>query len=233
MVSSYMQLLESRYKDKLDQDAAEFIGYAVDGAHRMQRLIQDLLAFSRVGTRGQMPQPVDSQKSLDEALQNLKVRIEESKVKVTNGSLPEVVADKNQLAQVFQNLIGNAIKFQGEETPVIDVSAQLSGGFAEFTVRDNGIGFDAKHADRIFVLFQRLNSREKYEGTGIGLAICKKIVERHGGRIWAESQIGKGSTFHFTIPLAAEASLPDETQDLQFHKEGDGETVEDRAGRLI
>jgi signal transduction histidine kinase len=130
-------------------------------------------------------------------------------------------------------LIGNAIKFHGEETPVIDVSVQQANGFAEFVVRDNGIGFDPKHGDRIFVLFQRLNSREKYEGTGIGLAICKKIVERHGGRIWAESQIGKGSAFHFTFPLVAEALPPDAAQEDQFEEEDAGDTVEDRAGRLI
>lgn len=234
MVSSYMQLLEARYKDKLDQDAAEFIGYAVDGAHRMQRLIQDLLSFSRVGTRGREPQPVDSQTALDEALQSLKMRIEEAGATVTSQPMPEVLADKDQLSQVFQNLIGNAIKFRGEQPPEIDVSVQPADGLAEFVVRDNGIGFDPKHAERIFVLFQRLNSREKYEGTGIGLAICKKIVERHGGRIWVESQVGKGSAFHFTIPLVAAPEEPAEIDEQEYDfEEEDGETVEDRASRLI
>lgn len=232
MVSSYMQLLESRYKDKLDKDASEFIGYAVDGAQRMQRLIQDLLAFSRIGTRGKAAEPVESQEALDEALQNLKMRIEETKAEIFSEALPRVLADKNQLAQVFQNLLGNAIKFSGDKPPKINISVSQSLGFAEFHVKDNGIGFDPKHADRIFVLFQRLNNREQYEGTGIGLAICKKIVERHGGQIWVESQMGKGSSFHFTFPLATEEMPKLEEKQVEF-EEGEAETIEERAGRLI
>jgi chemotaxis family two-component system sensor kinase Cph1 len=231
MVSSYMQLLESRYKDKLDRDAKEFIDYAVDGAVRMQRLIQDLLAFSRVGTRGKDPTPVEAGAAIDEALLNLKVRIEENNAEVHLEPFPTVMADKDQLVQVFQNLIGNAIKFRGEKDPEITVSVQESDGFAEFMVRDNGIGFDQKHNDRIFVLFQRLNTRDKYEGTGIGLAICKKIVERHGGRIWAESQLGKGSAFSFTFPVVAITESANKS-DQEFMEEM-AETLEDRASRLI
>lgn len=230
MVSSYMQLLESRYKDKLDADAQEFIGYAVDGALRMQRLIQDLLAFSRVGTRGKAPVPVDAGLALRVATTNLKMRIEETGANIEAMDLPQVLADKDQFVQVFQNLLGNAMKFSGEKKPEIHVSVQESGGFAQFTVRDNGIGFDQKHNDRIFVLFQRLNTRDKYEGTGIGLAICKKIVERHGGRIWADSQLGKGSAFHFTFPLV-EAEPAVEPHEIA--KKEAAETIEDRAGRLI
>jgi PAS domain S-box-containing protein len=230
MVSSYMQLLESRYKDKLDTDAKEFIGYAVDGALRMQRLIQDLLAFSRVGTRGKTPLPVGANEAFDEAMLNLKLSIEETGAEVDVSQLPTVMADKDQLVQVFQNLLGNALKFRGENNPVIQVSAQKMGGFTEFTVQDNGIGFDPKHIDRIFVLFQRLNTRDKYEGTGIGLAICKKIVERHGGTIWAESQPGKGSTFHFTFPLAFNETEAEAAGEI---KEKSVDTIEDRASRLI
>lgn len=231
MVSSYMQLLESRYKDKLDQDAQEFIDYAVDGALRMQRLIQDLLAFSRVGTRGKAPLPVDADAALDEAMLNLKMRIEETGAEIQMDKLSTVLADKDQLVQVFQNLLGNALKFGGERKPEIQISMQKSDGFAEFRIRDNGIGFDPKHTDRIFVLFQRLNTRDKYEGTGIGLAICKKIVERHGGRVWAESQLGKGSTFHFTFPLVtAEDESP--ATAIQIEEET-ADSIEGRASRLI
>jgi PAS domain S-box-containing protein len=232
MVSSYMQLLESRYKDKLDQDAKDFIGYAVDGALRMQRLIQDLLAFSRVGTRGKPPVPVDSDASFNEALLNLSIAMEETNANIEVGELPKVIADKDQLVQLFQNLIGNAIKFRGNKSPEIEVSAYELDGFAQFAVRDNGIGFDSKHTDRIFVLFQRLNPREEYEGTGIGLAICKKIVERHGGRIWAESEVGKGSTFYFTLPRVLDKE-PETESAVQKHMEDKLETIENRASRLI
>lgn len=230
MVSSYMQLLEARYKDRLDKDAQEFIGYAVDGAVRMQRLIQDLLAFSRVGTRGKEPEAVDSGAALTDALQNLKVSIQNEKAIIVFDNLPFVMADRNQLSQVFQNLISNAIKFRSRKKPHITVGAQKSDGFVEFKVADNGIGFDPKHSERIFVIFQRLNPREQYEGTGIGLAICKKIVERHGGRIWVESELGKGTSFYFTFPLASESRI----REPKSHKlEKETETIEDRAGRLI
>jgi PAS domain S-box-containing protein len=211
MVTSYVQLLARRYQGKLDADANEFIAYAVDGATRMQALINDLLAYSRVGTHGKPFEPTDCEAVLDQALANLQVAIEESGTVVTHDPLPTVMADATQLVQSFQNLIGNAVKFRGEESPRVHISAERlpppqvgegwGGGEWIFSVRDNGIGIDPEYHDRIFMIFQRLHSREEYEGTGIGLAVCKKIVERHGGRIWVESQPGKGSTFYFTISM--------------------------------
>lgn len=237
MVSSYMQLLEARYKDKLDDDAKEFIDFAVDGAARMQRLIQDLLAFSRVGTRGRAPEVVSAEAALDEALQNLGMRIQEHGAKVERDDLPSVFVDRNQLTQVFQNLVGNAIKFRAEREPVVTVQAHPHGDFYEFRVQDNGIGFDQKHADRIFVIFQRLNSRELYEGTGIGLAICKKIIERHGGRIWVESTMGEGTTFYFTLPKLpqAEADAPGAggQQVDENTPEPSQDAVQERAQRML
>ena len=200
MVSSYTQLLSRRYKGRLDADADEFIAYAVDGANRMQSLINDLLAYSRVGTRGKEFEPTDCTAVLDLALANLKAAIEESGAVVTHGPLPTVMGDKLQFGQLLQNLIGNAIKYHGAEPPRVHVSAEQKGHEWVFAVRDNGIGIDPQYAERIFVIFQRLHTREEYAGTGIGLAICKKIVERHGGRIWVESQAGSGATFYFTIP---------------------------------
>ena len=201
MVSSYTQLLARRYQGQLDAAANEFIAYAVDGANRMQRLINDLLAYSRVGTRAKAFEPTDCTAVLDQALANLKAAIEKSGAVVTHDPLPTVMADNLQLVQLFQNLIGNAIKFHVEEPPRIHVSAEQKGNEWVFSVRDNGIGIDPQYAERIFVIFQRLHTREEYPGTGIGLAICKKIVERRGGRIWVESQPGIGSTFYFTIPI--------------------------------
>ena len=201
MVSSYTQLLARRYQGQLDADADEFIAYAVDGANRMQRLINDLLAYSRVGTRAKGFEPTDCTAVLDQALANLKAAIEKSGAVVTHDPLPTVMADNLQLVQLFQNLIGNAIKFHVEKPPRIHVSAEQKGNEWVFSVRDNGIGIDPQYAERIFVIFQRLHTREEYPGTGIGLAICKKIVERRGGRIWVESQPGTGSTFYFTIPI--------------------------------
>jgi PAS domain S-box-containing protein len=201
MVSSYTQLLARRYQGQLDAAANEFIAYAVDGANRMQGLINDLLAYSRVGTRVKGLKPTDCAGVLDQALANLKAAIEKSGAVVTHDPLPTVMADNSQLVQLFQNLIGNAIKFHVEEPPRIHVSAEQKGNEWAFFVRDNGIGIDPQYAERIFVIFQRLHTREEYPGTGIGLAICKKIVERRGGRIWVESQPGIGSTFYFTIPI--------------------------------
>ncbi len=200
MVASYVQLLARRYQDKLDAEADEFIAYAVDGVSRMQRLINDLLVYSRVSTQGKDFEPTDSQAVLDRTLANLQIAIEESDAVVTHDPLPTVMADDVQLEQLFQNLIGNAIKFRSEEPPRIHVSARQKGDEWLFSVRDNGIGIEPQYAERIFVIFQRLHSNAEYSGTGIGLAICKKIVERHGGRIWVESQPGKGSAFYFTIP---------------------------------
>jgi PAS domain S-box-containing protein len=201
MVSSYTQLLARRYQGKLDAAADEFIAYAVDGAYRMQRLINDLLAYSRVGTRAKAIEPTDCTAVLDQALANLKAAIERRGAVVTHDPLPTVMADDLQLVQLFQNLIGNAIKFQVEKVPRVHISAEHRGNEWVFAVRDNGIGIDPQYAERIFVIFQRLHTREEYHGTGIGLAICKKIVERRGGRIWVESQPGMGSTFYFTIPI--------------------------------
>jgi light-regulated signal transduction histidine kinase (bacteriophytochrome) len=199
MVSSFTQLLERRYGDKLDQSAKEFIHFAVDGAQRMQRLINDLLAYSRVQTKGKPLSPTDSLEALNVAQENLSMAIMESRAAVSHGNLPVVQADGTQLAQLFQNLIGNAIKFHGADLPHIHVSAEPKGEEWVFSVRDNGIGIAPEYFERIFVIFQRLHAGGTYPGTGIGLAICKKIVERHGGRIWVESQPGKGSTFYFTL----------------------------------
>ena len=200
MVASYVQLLAKRYKGKLDTDADDFIAYAVDGANRMQRLINDLLEYSRVSTRGRDFKPTNCETILAQVLDNLQVAIEESDAIVTHDPLPTVIADDMQLIQLFQNLISNAIKFHGEETPRVHVSTEQKENEYVFSVRDNGIGIEPEYFDRIFVIFQRLHSKREYSGTGIGLTICKKIVERHGGRIWVESQPGKGATFYFTIP---------------------------------
>jgi PAS domain S-box-containing protein len=200
MVASYTQLLSRRYKGKLDAEADEFIAFAVDGANRMQRLIQDLLAFSRVGTKGRDLQPTSSEKTLAQALQNLRGAIQESGALVTHNTLPEVLADEMQLTQLFQNLIGNAIKYQSPGTPRVDVSAALTGdGRWTFSVKDNGLGIDPQYFEKIFGMFQRLHKREEFAGTGIGLAICKKIAERHGTSITVESQLGQGSTFRFAL----------------------------------
>jgi len=201
MVTSYLQLLERRYKDKLDADADEFIDYAVDGATRMRTLINDLLAYSRIGTRAKAFELTDCNTVLSRVLTNLQVAIAEGRASVTFDPLPVVLADSTQLTQLFQNLISNALKFQGEQPAAVHVKAEPQDGLWLFSVQDNGIGIEPQYAERIFVIFQRLHSRTEYAGTGVGLAICKKIVERHGGHIWVESE-GKGSTFYFTIPHA-------------------------------
>jgi PAS domain S-box-containing protein len=225
MIASYTQLLARRYKGQLDQDADEFIHYAVDGAERMQTLINDLLAYSRVGTRGKPFAPTDCNEVLRRALDNLKVAIEDSQAVIHTAALPKVMGDEVQLTQLFQNLLSNAIKFRGGRTPEIHVSAEmkpvpspasvapdkfaagLRGEEWTFAVRDNGIGIEREFYDRIFVIFQRLHGRDEYPGTGIGLAVCKRIVERHGGRIWVESEPGRGSTFCFTLPHHEEPSI--------------------------
>ncbi len=201
MVGSYTQLLAKRYKGKLDADADEFINFAVDGVVRMKSLINDLLDYSRVGTRGKELTSTDCEQIVAYALANLQGSIEECAAVVTHDPLPKVVADARQLGQLFQNLIGNAVKFRGEKPPTVHLGVKKEQTEWIFCVRDNGIGIDTEHIDRIFEIFQRLHSRAEYPGTGIGLAICKKIVERHGGRIWVESQPGAGSTFYFTIPI--------------------------------
>jgi signal transduction histidine kinase len=203
LVSSYCSLLQRRYGDRLDQDAKEFIGFAVDGASRMQQLIKDLLAFSRVGRGGVAFQPLDMNDVVGAALANLSGVIADNAATIERAALPRISGERVQLAQVFQNLIGNAIKFRREETPVIRITAQeIDGGFAQFTIADNGIGIKAEYLDRVFVIFQRLHQQEDYPGTGIGLAIVKKVIEYHGGRIWIESIPEEGSRFHFTLPLA-------------------------------
>ncbi len=208
MVKSYLQLLERRYAGQLDGDADEFIAFAVDGAERMQTLVNDLLQYSRVATHGKPFALTDCATVLDHALANLKVAIEESGAVVTHDSLPTVLADDVQLTQLFQNLIGNAIKFHKPDTPPkVHVGVEHRGGEWLFSVQDNGIGIDPKHFEHIFLIFQRLHGREEYEGTGIGLAVCKKIVERHGGEIWVESEPDEGSTFYFTVPVREETAL--------------------------
>jgi len=201
MVASFTQLLAKRYKGRLDSEADEFIAYAVDGSNRMQGLIQDLLAYSRAGTNGKALREVSSEKALKEALGNLRATIQESGALVSHDSLPVITTDDTQLVLVFQNLVGNAIKYRSAEVPRVHVSAAKNGGKEwTFSVRDNGLGIDPQYFERIFVLFQRLHGREEFKGTGIGLTICKKIVERLGGRIWVESQPKKGSTFYFALP---------------------------------
>jgi signal transduction histidine kinase len=200
MVSSYTQLLEQRYRDQLDDDAREFINYAVDGARRMQRLINDLLELSRVSTRGKPLEPIDANEVLGAVRANLSAAIEDSGALVTSDELPTVKADSTQLGQLLQNLIGNAIKFHGADAPRVHISAREQRGEWVFSVKDNGIGIAREYFDRIFVIFQRLHATATYPGTGIGLAVCKRIVERHGGRIWVESESGNGSSFFFTIP---------------------------------
>ena len=200
MVASYTQLLERRYKDQLDATAHEFIGYAVDGAQRMQGFIQDILQYSRVGTHGRPFEWLDVGQVVRRALDNLRVAIEEKRVRVICSAMPELEADPVQLGQLFQNLVGNALKFAGAEPVRIEIAATQRDGAWEFVVRDNGIGIAPADVERIFVIFQRLHTRQEYHGTGIGLAICKRIVERHGGRIWVESEPGKGSSFYFTLP---------------------------------
>jgi len=208
-VASYCQLLKRRYGDKLDRDATEFIEFAVDGSLRMQRLIKDLLAFSRVGRVGGSFEPLDMNTVVETALTNLAGAIADSAARIEQGELPCIMGQRVPLAQLFQNLIGNAIKFRRDDPPLIRVTATDGGdGFARFTVEDNGIGIPAEHVERAFVIFQRLHDREKYAGTGIGLAIVKKVVEHHGGRVWIESVPGKGSRFQFTLPIARETGNP-------------------------
>jgi signal transduction histidine kinase len=205
-VAGYTQLLVQEYQNRLDESAQEYMTYVIDGAMRMQQLIQDLLAYSRVSTRTQAFVSIDGNAVLRQAVNNLQVAIAESNATITHDPLPQVNGDKTQWLQLFQNLIANAIKFRREEPPQVHIMAESKDREWLFSVRDNGIGIKPQYLDRIFEIFKRLHTRREFPGTGIGLAMCKKIVERHGGRIWAESQPGVGTTFYFTIPLTPDPS---------------------------
>jgi signal transduction histidine kinase len=200
MVTAYTQLLSERYRGKLDENADKFLGYASEGAQRMQVLIQDLLAFSRIGRNGFTSGSVDCNAVMEEVLQALASAIQDSGAVVTYGKLPAVWADRTHVSQVLQNLIGNAIKFRGKKPPAVSVQAEKAEQHWLFTVSDNGIGIAPEHAKNVFVVFQRLHPRAEYPGNGIGLAICEKIIEHYGGKIWVESEAGSGSTFKFTMP---------------------------------
>ncbi len=200
MISSYVQLLGHRYKGRLDSDADEFISFAVDGAHRMQLLIEALLTYSRVGTRELHPEKTDFNAVFDQAAANVTVAVEQCNGVVTRDELPTLTADSQQMLRLFQNLLSNAIKFRGEEPPRVHISSLPQGDDWMFSVSDNGIGIPTEHCQRVFLVFQRLHGRGEYEGTGIGLAICKRIVERHQGRIWIDPEPEGGSVFHFTLP---------------------------------
>lgn len=210
MITGYTQLLAKRYHGRLDQDADEYIAYAVDGAKRMQTLINDLLAYSRVGTRGKEFTRTECEAILKTILTNLQVAVQESGAVITYDALPVVVCDGGQIGQLLQNLIGNAIKYRNSRAPEIHVGCKPEDGRWLFWVKDNGIGIDPEYAERIFAIFQRLHTREEYPGTGIGLAVCKKIVERHGGSIWVDSALGKGATFHFTLPISGSTAVDED-----------------------
>jgi signal transduction histidine kinase len=201
MITGYTNLLAKRYSGKLDQDADEFIAFAVNGAKRMNVLIHDLLSYSRVGTDAKALTRTNCEETLSKTLTSLQMAIKESGATITHDDLPAVLADDTQLGQLFQNLLGNAIKYRGTNPPQIHVGCRREAGWWLFSVRDNGIGIDPKYSERIFVIFQRLHTRDEYSGTGIGLAICKKIVERHGGKIWVESELGQGTTCYFRLPV--------------------------------
>lgn len=204
MVASYTELLAERYQGQLDGKADKYIQYAVEGAKRMQRLVNDLLTYSRVGRTGGMARSTDLNRVVQDVLKGLQRAIEDAKAKVEVGKLPVLVVEEGQMAQVLQNLIGNALKFRAERQVTISVGAEPKTNGWLFHVRDNGIGIEQQYSDRIFQMFQRLHERGAYEGSGIGLTITKKIVERHGGRIWFESLPGEGTTFYFTLPISEE-----------------------------
>jgi light-regulated signal transduction histidine kinase (bacteriophytochrome) len=206
MVSSFLQLLQRRYSGQLDERADEYINYAVDGSKRMQTLIRDLLAYSRVGSQEQTFEAIPLSEVIETVLQTLQVSVAETGARIEYGVLPTVLGDRGQLEQLFQNLIANALKFRGDDPPRVGIEARPVDAMWQVWVEDNGIGIAEAHRERIFQIFQRLHNRDEFEGTGIGLAVCKKIVERHGGRIWAESPEAGGTRFVFTLP--DEASGP-------------------------
>ena len=221
MVAAYTQLLSDRYRGRLDENADKYIGYAVEGALRMQALINDLLVFSRGGRNGGELKPTDCNAAVEEAVRNLTAAIHESGVIVTRGRLPFVNGNHVHLVQLFQNLIGNAIKFRKGTPPTVSISAELEGGRWQITVEDNGIGISPEHREQIFVIFQRLHTRDQYSGNGVGLAICKKIVEQHGGKIWVESGGEGGSIFRLTLPaVAADRTFGDRHEALAAHSAG-------------
>jgi light-regulated signal transduction histidine kinase (bacteriophytochrome) len=207
-VGGYVKLLEHRFPEKLDAKARDYIAGAVDGAQRMERLITDLLAFSRVGTSGGTFVPADLEVVLNQTLRNLQPGIDSARATITHDRLPTLSVDATQMMQLLQNLIGNALKFRGERPLLVHIGARAEEARWVFWVRDNGIGIEPQYSERIFQVFQRLHTRRKYPGTGIGLAICKRIIERHGGTIWVESQPGQGSSFCFFIPAGASGNPP-------------------------
>jgi PAS domain S-box-containing protein len=201
-ISGFTELLQKRYQGRLDEKADKYIGFITEGSLRMQQMIQDLLAYSRVETQGREFEKTDSQESLDTALANLRVSIKENHAVITHDPLPEIIAEGEQITSLFQNLVSNAIKYHKPDvTPTIHIGVQQAGDNWQFSVADNGIGIDEKYGERIFKIFQRLHTRDEYPGTGIGLAVCKRIVDRHGGKIWIKSTLGEGTTFYFTIPM--------------------------------
>ena len=205
MVAVYTELLRERYRGRLDENADKFIGYACEGALRMQTLVQDLLAFSRVGRKASTRGASDCDAAMAEILISMGPALQESGAVVTYAGLPTVWVERSSMTQIFQNLVGNALKFRGKEPPLISIRAEKAGPNWQFSVTDNGIGIAPEHAEDVFVVFHRLHTRTEYPGNGIGLAICKKIVERYGGKIWVESELGHGSTFKFTLPIEAPA----------------------------
>jgi light-regulated signal transduction histidine kinase (bacteriophytochrome) len=231
LTAGYVQLLARRYKGKLDDDADEFINYALEGVNRMRNLIADLLTYSRIGTRGKAFAPVSLEDVFQHVIQNLHDAIEHEGATITHDPLPSVLADDDQMISLLQNLIDNALKFHGAERPYVHIGArQLEDRWLIF-VRDNGIGIDAQYTERVFVIFQRLHRQDQYAGTGIGLAICRKIVERHGGRIWVDSEPGKGSTFYFTLQPAEQWSP--EQAPTELVKPRSKDSIADRATDLI
>lgn len=206
MISKYLQLLENRYSDDLDDGASEFLAFARDGATRMQTLIEDLLQFSQVETQSDPLESVALESVIDDARTDLQVRIEESNAEITTDDLPPVEGDASQLRQLFQNLLSNAIEYSGDESPRIHISAEQRGTEQVISVADEGIGIESDDQKRIFEIFQRLHTTDEHAGSGIGLALCRRIAERHGGEIWADSDFGDGATFSFSIPTSGELS---------------------------
>jgi light-regulated signal transduction histidine kinase (bacteriophytochrome) len=199
MVTAYTQLFATRYAGKIDEESSKYIRYATDGAIRAQQLIRDLLEYSSIRHQEKAFEKIDCERILGAVLSNLALAVQESGAVITHGKLPVVMGDKTKLMQLFQNLISNALKFRKDEAPAVHIEALRENGFWHFSFRDNGIGIEPRYHERIFTIFQRLHGSKEYAGTGIGLAICKKIAEQHGGRIWLESELGKGSVFHVTI----------------------------------